>query len=89
MSDWIDTEMLINIRKERDTLRKQLDEWKEAHDNLARQLSVTNDLLEIAVKELIRVPHNVNHQKHGECLGCNADKALAEINQIGGMNVQG
>jgi hypothetical protein len=34
------------------TIRKQLDEWKSAHDNLARQLSTTNDLLEIAVEAL-------------------------------------
>jgi hypothetical protein len=29
VSDWIDTEMLINIRKERDTLRKQLEDVKD------------------------------------------------------------
>jgi hypothetical protein len=40
---------LWNTRPIEDDLRKQLIEWKAAHDNLAQQLSTTNDLLEIAV----------------------------------------
>jgi chromosome segregation ATPase len=144
---------LIDSEKERDALRKQLDEWKSAHDNLANQLSIANDnvelayegldeiyamelpdeihkyaselmdkieggglpklrkqlemakvdaenmdkayvkvlglrqnlieQLDIAVQAVKRMPHNVNHCKHGECLGCIADITLAEIESIG------
>ena len=28
---------------------------------------------------LKRIPHNVNHSKHGQCLGCLADEALVDM----------
>ena len=42
----------ICLMDERDALRAELKEWKSAHDNLARQLSVANDTVEIAYEGL-------------------------------------
>jgi predicted RNase H-like nuclease (RuvC/YqgF family) len=40
------------VEKQDTNLRAELVEWKSAHDNLARQLSVANDTVEIAYEGL-------------------------------------
>jgi succinate dehydrogenase/fumarate reductase flavoprotein subunit len=65
--------------KQTEILTKQLDEWKEAHDNLARQLSVTNDSLEIAVEALRQIPHTCYHHPALACAGCIAQEALKRL----------
>jgi regulator of replication initiation timing len=70
---------------ENKSLRKQLDEWKEAHDNLARQLSVTNDSLEIAVEGLVGIYNQHEHidNEYAQGAAKMASEALKRLNVQG------
>jgi hypothetical protein len=86
------------VAKERDSLRKQLDETNNQLGNAIRntthwknevsvEVKVKVNLekqLEVAMKAMKSIPHNINHTKHGACHGCEMDEALAEIEKIGG-----
>ena len=66
-------------------LRKQVEEWKAAHDNLARQLSVTNDSLEIAVEGLVGIYNQHEHidNKYAQGAAKMASEALKRLNVQG------
>jgi predicted nucleic acid-binding Zn-ribbon protein len=78
---------LIDSEKERAALQEKLDEWKAAHDNLAQQLSTTNDLLDIAVEGINKLQTIMRENSIFVCgVFTIVMDTLAEIEKIGGMN---
>jgi hypothetical protein len=52
-------------------------------EDTEKECDALRQQLDVAKKAMKRIPHNVNHCKHGACHGCEMDEALAEIEKIG------